>query len=157
MKRFCWLLPALLFLSLFQSGCRSGLPAALGTRAASARMLPTPADTPATWRLAQTYDPYQGGQTLRKGPVQTQYLVLGEEGVFRTFDPENHGAGRWYLHQDQDRLALVYHYQNGQAVPETQRDTHYRYQILEQQADTLILGIQGRHGIVRQTYVRASP
>jgi hypothetical protein len=156
MKRFCWLWPALLFLPLFQTACQSSLPASLGVRAAADEMLaPAPGST--TWRLSETFDPYQGGQTMRKGPARTQYLVLDKEGIFRSFDPENSGAGRWYLHQEKDRMALVYHYQNGQAIPEEQRDSQYRYQILQHQADTLVLGIQGRHGIVRQTYVRATP
>lgn len=104
------------------------------------------------WVLAYQYDPYQGGTLIAGDSLHPRHLVFFRDGHFLAYDRWNYSDGTWCVQRDEQRLAFTYHIQNGQRVPPEKRDTLFRYQIQRLAGDTLVLGIQGRHGIVRETY-----
>ncbi|MEO0473887.1 MAG: hypothetical protein AAF206_30035, partial [Bacteroidota bacterium] len=54
-----------------------------------------------------------------------------------------------------DRLRLAHTERNGNKIPKENWEQQFRYQLVRRTADSLILGIQGRHGILKRIYLRA--
>ncbi|MDX2246372.1 MAG: hypothetical protein SF052_06340 [Bacteroidia bacterium] len=105
------------------------------------------------WQLHQTYDPYNGGQYYPADSLNPQFLVLKPDGTFREYDTLNQSQGRWLINRSRDRIAKVYILQNRIEVPEDRQVPEFRYQILTHTPDSLQLSIQGRHGMLRLTYL----
>lgn len=80
-------------------------------------------------------------------------LELHTKGTFIEYDSLNHYSGLWYINKTKERLKLVYQIQNGDTVPEARQDTSFRYQLVKLSNDSLVIGKQGRHGIVQYNYL----
>ncbi|MEZ4774971.1 MAG: hypothetical protein R3D00_17440 [Bacteroidia bacterium] len=106
------------------------------------------------WKLSQTYDPYNGGLTYDADSLNPQFLVLHRDGTFREYDTINYSTGHWLVNKSRDRIAKVYAIQNGTEIPEEQQIPSFRYEIQTRNTDSLALTIQGRHGMLRLTYIR---
>lgn len=130
------------------SGCLGGLP--LAQRRDAAYLMSEQGRFQKRWQLIETYDPYQDGILLR--PESARYLTFYQDGEFLEHDPANYSTGQWQLSEDRDRLALTYAMQNNRRIPTAQRDTLFRYRIQYRSSDSLVLGVQGRHGIVQLRY-----
>jgi len=104
------------------------------------------------WQLVETYDPYQGGTLIRPEVDNPTHLMLFQDGDFIRYDRRNYSSGQWALDRANDRMALTFRMQNNRRIPPAQRDTLYRYQIQHRSADSLVLGVQGRHGVVELRY-----
>lgn len=107
------------------------------------------------WQLVQWYDPYNEGYTVMSDTAYPRYLIFFNDGGFIQYQGSNYSDGEWVLAADNQKMALVYHIQNGTRMTASRRDTSFRYQILQQTEDTLKLGIRGRHGLVEYTYLPA--
>ena len=105
------------------------------------------------WKLIQSRDPYMGGQVYIQDPGNPQYILMHRNGAFKEHDNVNVSFGNWYTNKEKNRLALVYYIQNGLSVPDERQIIDYRYEIQKVSQDSLILGIQGRHGIVKKIYI----
>lgn len=108
-----------------------------------------------TWHLSLTYDPYDGGKTYAANEENPKYLIMKRDGSFREFDNYNQSSGHWYLNKLRDKFAMVYENRNNQEIEN--QDMQFRYQVEKNTRDTLILGIQGRHGMMQQIYTRVTP
>ncbi len=104
------------------------------------------------WQLVETFDPYQGGTLISPEPQNPKHLMLFQDGDFIRYDRSNYSSGQWYLDQANDRVALTFKMENNRRIPPAERDTLYRYHIQHHSADSLVLGVQGRHGIVELRY-----
>ncbi|RMG70990.1 MAG: hypothetical protein D6722_07665 [Bacteroidetes bacterium] len=104
------------------------------------------------WTLAQIYDPYAGGTVIQGDSLSPRHLVFFRDGHFLSYDRWNYSDGTWLVRRADQKLALIYDIQNSRRIPTAKQDTAFRYRVSRPAADTLILGIQGRHGMVRETY-----
>lgn len=109
------------------------------------------------WDLQQMYDPYPSGQGTIIQPEDSgrTYLILFQDGDFLQSSPQNYSEGQWKLDEEKQRLALIYRMQNNRLVPSDKRDTLYRYELRYHSADSLVLAVQGRHGLVEYRYRKA--
>ena len=107
------------------------------------------------WQLLQIYDPYDGGVIIHPEADNPHYLIFFSRGRFLEYDSLNYNDGRWLIDPKANKLALIHEIENGHRIPPARQDTIFRYHLL-QQGDTLRLGIQGRHGIVEETYLPVS-
>lgn len=112
------------------------------------------ADQTEKWALALRYDPYLDGITTVFKPKERPHLYFDPNGQFSEFQTDTHSAGVWQIHKENKQLVLAYSLSNSQKVPKKQPQI-LQYTILKKDKDSLILGIQGRHGIVQHKYVRA--
>lgn len=103
------------------------------------------------WTLYRIVDPYNSG-TVTTPDAPPERLVFFRDGTFLQYDRWNHSEGRWYLQPADSRMALIYSLQNGQPVPTARRDSLFRYVVRCPAPDTLVLSIQGRHGMVEYFY-----
>jgi hypothetical protein len=104
------------------------------------------------WELVETFDPYQGGTLIPAEADNPTHLMLFQDGDFIEYDRRNYSSGHWSLDREADRMALTYQMQNNRSIPPPERDTLYRYQVQHHSPDSLVLGVQGRHGIVQLRY-----
>jgi hypothetical protein len=107
---------------------------------------------PEVWKLVRSFDPYDGGKLSVFDSANTRYLVIANDGSFREYDAYNVSEGSWRVNKSNDHLSLTYEKQNGFDIPINRRDTLFRYEIRRHDDDTLVLAIQGRHGMVAQTF-----
>lgn len=106
------------------------------------------------YQLMQIYDPYKEKAAIMNQAQNTSYLDLyTSSGAFSEYDSLNQSSGLWYINKLKDRLKLVYQIENGDSVPVARQDTSFRYQLVKLSNDSLVIGKQGRHGIVQYTYL----
>ena len=140
-----------IILLLFSCSEKSNQPLR-GNKAATFMLGDDSAET-VVWQLINTHDPYNGGVSYPQDPANPHYILLHKNGAFKEHDNANVSFGNWYLNKNKNRLALVYYIQNGISIPDEKQVIDYRYEVKKVSKDSLILGIQGRHGIVTQTYI----
>lgn len=104
------------------------------------------------WKLVKSYDPYNKGYTYWADSSNLKCLVLKSDASFREFDKENKSEGSWYLNKEKNKLGFVYSLRNGVEINEDLQHLFFRYHIDTLYKDTLILAIQGRHGMLKQYY-----
>ncbi|MEZ4825723.1 MAG: hypothetical protein R3C61_05420 [Bacteroidia bacterium] len=109
-----------------------------------------------TWILSQTFDPYNGGQVYVADSLNPQFWVLRRDGTFHEFDSLNNRFGLWKLNRNRDRLSKNYLAPNPEISPQS-LSPDFRYHLLNHTKDSLILAVQGRHGMLRFTYLRFLP
>lgn len=131
-------------------GCGSSL--SVSQKRDAAYLLGEPRTTFKHWRLMETYDPYRGGTTTTPDPHNPTYLLIRQDGEFITYNRQTYSAGTWELQREEAQLALIYCIQNNHKVDSTTQDHTPRYQIQYHSPDSLVLGVQGRHGIVQMRY-----
>lgn len=132
-------------------GCVSVPPEALNRSQAKRVMFPDN-NFLLTCTLSKIHDPYQGGQTYLPTDRLSPTLLLFSDGRFIEYDAYRYDEGEWYLHEDHDKMSLIYQVKNHTNIPASQQDSSFRYQIKQLNADTLILAQQGRHGMVSYFY-----
>lgn len=110
-----------------------------------------------TWKLVSIYDPYQKGTYYQTDSLNPQYLSFTRKGKFVEYDTAQYRKGRWAINQDSAGLRLSYTEIDGDEIPKDDQDTKFRFLLNEMSLDTLVLGLQGRHGIVKRTYLRMKP
>lgn len=109
------------------------------------------------WRLEQIYDPYNGGTTYQSDSLNPSFLSLNRKGKFAEYDTLNRREGKWYFHEDSTRIRLAYTQENGTKIIRSERDPDFRYVLKTLTEDSLVLAIQGRHGMVERIYIRTKP
>lgn len=106
-----------------------------------------------SYRLQQIYDPYLSVPQKAETKEKPKYLILHTAGTFLEYDAFNRNQGSWYVNKDKERLKLVYEVENGMEIPPASQDSSFRYQLVKLSQDSLVIGKQGRHGIVQYTYL----
>ncbi|MEM6345285.1 MAG: hypothetical protein AAF927_15445 [Bacteroidota bacterium] len=105
------------------------------------------------YQLDQIFDPYMDKPRKMGKGQSLKNLALHTQGTFAEYDSLNHYSGLWFINKTKERLRLVYQVQNGDTVPEARQDTSFRYQLVKLSNDSLVIGKQGRHGIVQYIYL----
>ena len=104
------------------------------------------------WSLIKTVDPYQGGTENVRDSSNWKTIEFTTEGIYMENDPWNKAMGLWKFNSDESKLGLLETENNGQKFEKGDEVTDFRWQIFELSKDQIILGIQGRHGIVKHYY-----
>lgn len=152
--RFLTIVMAIIFLAF---SCKDKSTSPLRKRKANKILLGSRKSDSITWKLVKTYDPYNKGYTILKDSTNYRYLRLMGDGSFNEFDAENKSRGKWYLNKEKSKLGFIYENRNGIEINEDLQNLFFRYHIDTIYKDTLILSIQGRHGMVRQYYQLPHP
>lgn len=148
-------LPIILMIFFTVGGCNDKSNNALRTKKATKILMGKKAKWQ-KWQLISQYDPYNGGKYYRPDSSNSQYFILINDGSFREYDTFNYSEGSWLMNKSRDRVALVYLIQNGIKIPPEKRDTTFRYELKTISPDSLVLAIQGRHGMMAKTYLNVS-
>ncbi|MEL6255487.1 MAG: hypothetical protein AAFR87_26010 [Bacteroidota bacterium] len=147
--RFLTIVMAIIFLAF---SCKDKSTSPLRKRKANKILLGSRKADSITWKLVKIYDPYSKGYTILKDSANYKYLRLMGDGSFNEFDIENKSHGRWYLNKERRKLGFIYSNRNGIDINTDLQNLFFRYHIDTIYKDTLILSIQGRHGMVKQFY-----
>lgn len=148
------ILSAIIFLAF---ACKDKTTASLRKRKANKIILGSKKADSVQWKLVKSYDPYHQGYTYLKDTNNYEYLTLSSDGTFRQYDKENKSKGSWYLNREKKKLAFVYTVRNGIEIGESLQDIYYRHNIDSIYEDTVVLSIQGRHGMVKYFYTCPPP
>ena len=145
-----------IFLLIILSGtaCKDKATTSLRTKKAARIILPDKKAKYQRWVLAQMYDPYQQGYTYYGDTTNPTYLEIYKNGRFKQFQKDQHSEGEWKLNKTREKLALIYEIRKGIEVPEDLRDDFFRYEIDKLSKDTLQLAIPGRHGLLKELWLR---
>lgn len=98
------------------------------------------------WKLIATHDPYQGSNFLRTDPKNSIQLRLDIDGTFREVRKDKIVNGRWKLNKGSNMLKMLCERINGSAVKRAHALSSYT--LRSYNSEFLVLGKQGRHGIV---------
>jgi len=153
--RFLTILSAIIFLAF---ACKDKATSPLRKRKANKILIGSHKTDSAQWRLVKKYDPYNKGYSYYYNDSSAfQYLTFLGDGTFKEYDKDNKSHGNWFLNKEKKKLALVYTIRNGIEIGESLQQIFFRYVIDSLYQDTLVLSIQGRHGMVKQFYLGPLP
>ena len=99
-----------------------------------------------SWKLEQTFDPYQGGSSMRTSSYKGMQIRLYANGSFKEIHSDKILSGHWRLNKPQELLEMRCELRNGRKL--SSRVEHNSYQIVSYDSKFLVLGKQGRHGVV---------
>ena len=110
------------------------------------------------WVRFSTFDPYQKGTSYPGDAGNPEILELSDEGEFHEFDTAQQSYGHWFVNPADSTFSLRYEVRNNQlidesSVPESARQV---YKLIKMTTDSLILEVQGRHGMLTICYLPAS-
>lgn len=108
-----------------------------------------------SWRMVATHDPYQGESFLRTHPNNTIQLHLDHAGTFREVRKDKIVEGRWKMDATNQQIKLLCERINGRPVKRSHALT--RYLLISYDTHFLVLGKQGRHGVVEMKFKRLTP
>lgn len=148
------ILSAIIFLAF---ACKDKTTASLRKRKANKIILGTKKADSVQWKLVKSYDPYNKGYTYIKDTNDFKYLTLSGDGSFKEYDKENKSKGTWYLNKEKKKLAFVYSKRNGIDIGKSLQEIYFRHHIDTMYQDTMVLSIQGRHGMVKYFYTSPTP
>jgi hypothetical protein len=149
---------AIISLLLFTAAtCQEVSDKALGKRKAARVLMQFAAEDTLTWRLVQVYDPYQQNTYSPGDEGNPSFLRITRKGKFAEYDTLNYREGRWFLDTTRTKIRLAYTHENKTKIERADRDPYFRFQLVKLTKDSLVLGVQGRHGIVERTYLLERP
>lgn len=107
------------------------------------------------WVLHSTFDPYQGGKEYPCDPQNPEILELAPSGVFHQYDTAQQSFGQWFLNPLNKTMNLRYEVRNNRYLSASDPKAAGREQYILKQmtADSLIMEVQGRHGMLVLTYL----
>ncbi len=106
----------------------------------------------ASWQKVSRFDPYNGGQ-FQSYEGNHSMITLYADGSYEEKDPENFITGKYYLNKTKSAIAFVPEKINDTVQDIAEGEPRFRHEIVKFSEDSLILAWQGRHGMVRDTYV----
>jgi len=108
------------------------------------------------WIKVASGDPYNGTDISPIDTIKykstTQFLPNGS---FFTIDNWNHKTGKWKWNDDSTKIGM-YHTRINEDVIDDKPNSEVNMIIIKLTKDSLILGWQGPHGIVREIYVKTT-
>ena len=147
-------LAILLLFTSWTVTCKDKATAPLRAKKAARIILPDKKTKYKRWVLAQMYDPYQKGYTYYGDTSNPAYLEIYRNGRFIRYQSDFISEGNWKLNRTKDKIALIYEIRNGVEVAEDLRDNFFRYEIANLSRDTFLLAVQGRHGMMKELWLR---
>ena len=104
------------------------------------------------WVYEKSADPYNNGAFHFADSTNAKYIIFKSDGSYADNDNNNSALGFWKFNHDSTRLGIKYTVFNDKEVDNKEPISEFRWIIYELTRSNMILGIQGRHGIVRYTY-----
>lgn len=99
-----------------------------------------------SWKLEKTFDPYQGGNSMRTSSKNSVQFQMELNGKFREVRSDKILTGRWKLDMDKESLKLKIERINGRRVGANEPIRHFS--LVSYNKEYLVLGKAGRHGEV---------
>jgi len=106
------------------------------------------------WKWKSTVDPFDKSNKRLAEVEGQEYLAINEDGTFIEWSKEQSKNGIWILNKKQTAIALVYGQDKKRLnkMASSLLTYEYRHRIKKLDQEELILGVQGRHGIVETSY-----
>lgn len=108
-----------------------------------------------SWRLIATHDPYQGESFLRTNRNNSIKLQLNSDGTFREVRRDKIAQGRWKVDAQHQHIKILCERVNGRPVKRSHALSSYI--IISYDAQFLVLGKPGRHGVYEMKFQRLTP
>lgn len=107
------------------------------------------------WVLHSTFDPYQRGTYYLEDQGNPEILELASTGVFHQYDSTQQSYGQWFMNQVDSTMSFRYEIRNNKLVSSADHEKSGRqqYRLMKMTGDSLILEVQGRHGMLVITYL----
>ena len=112
-------------------------------------------DSVQMWYRSFTFDPYEQGYGYPADPHNLECLELASNGTFHEYDSARQSFGQWFVNPAESTLSLRYEIRNGHWVqPDDPEGSGRQVYLLKQMtSDSLVLEVQGRHGMMVITYL----
>lgn len=112
-------------------------------------------DSLTRWILHSTFDPYQKGTYYLGDQGNPEVLELASSGVFHQYDSTQQSYGQWFMNPTDSTMNFRYEIRNNKLISPSEHDRHGRqqYRLMKMTPDSLILEVQGRHGMLIITYL----
>lgn len=149
-----------LLLGLLLAGisCTPAVPGTLSEKKA-ARLLIPDGSSISKYQLSYTLDPYNGGTLIKADTSFLPTLLFFNDGEFVEYDRFNFYEGEWDISTEKDSIQFRYLRKNTKSAPQpsSSQAVYWKqtYRLLEFRNDSLVIGAQGRHGIVKMVYHRS--
>ncbi|MEO0897395.1 MAG: hypothetical protein AAFY71_13400 [Bacteroidota bacterium] len=107
------------------------------------------------WEWQSSSDPYENSSHKRQAELEGhKYLSINEDGTFQEWTKEQSRTGVWLLNKKKNAVAFVFGESKNRMskVAASMLSYEYRYQIQKLNKESLVLIIQGRHGMVQEVY-----
>ncbi len=152
-------LPLWMLSLLALTACQSSLPHSLSHKKAANLLIPGKTSL-AKYELSLTYDPYAGGTFIMADTSFEPGIFFFNNGEFVEYDSYNYYEGKWGVSKDRDSIHFIYQRKNRKGRPEGKQSQalywDQSYKLLSFEEDSLVIGAQGRHGIVKKIYKRVA-
>ncbi len=112
-------------------------------------------DSITRWVLHSTFDPYQQGTYYLGDAGNPEVLELASNGVFHEYDSVQQSYGQWFMNPADSTMSLRYEIRNNKLIAASNHELSGRqqYRLMKMTGDSLILEVQGRHGMLVITYL----
>lgn len=112
-------------------------------------------DSITRWVLHSTFDPYQRGTYYLGDAGNPEVLELASSGVFHQYDSIQQSYGQWFMNPADSTLSFRYEIRNNKLISSSDHELSGRqqYRLTKMTGDSLILEVQGRHGMLVITYL----
>ena len=107
------------------------------------------------WILIKSVDPYQKGSENVRDSVNWKSIEFFINGDYKESDPWNNVFGKWKYNDDESRLGIKVLKRNDTEISKDDAVSDFRWRIIELDDSHVVLGIQGRHGMVKYYYKKA--
>ncbi|MCI4669325.1 MAG: hypothetical protein MRZ79_14415 [Bacteroidia bacterium] len=110
------------------------------------------------WEWKSTIDPFDNSNKRIAEKEGEKYLLINSDGSFTEWSKEESRAGNWILNKKKTAVAFLYDDENtrNSRASASLLAYEYRHRIKSIDKNGLVLGIQGRHGIVQEAYEAVS-
>lgn len=107
------------------------------------------------WVLYSTFDPYQDGKMYPCDPANPEILELAATGVFHQYDTAQQSYGQWFVNPLTQTMNLRYEVRNNRYLTSSDPNEagKQQYYLKRMTADSLVMEVQGRHGMLILTYL----
>lgn len=107
------------------------------------------------WVLHSTFDPYQRGTYYLGDAGNPEVLELASSGVFHQYDSTQQSYGQWFMNPADSTMSFRYEIRNNKLLTSSDHELSGRqqYRLTKMTGDSLILEVQGRHGMLVITYL----
>lgn len=109
------------------------------------------------WVLHSTFDPYRQGTYYMGDQGNPEILELAFTGVFHQYDSAQQSYGQWFMNTVDSSMNFRYEIRNNVLISPAENGpkSRQRYRLMKMNQDSLVLQVQGRHGMMVITYLPA--
>lgn len=107
------------------------------------------------WVLHSTFDPYQRGTYYMEDQGNPEVLELASTGIFHQYDSAQQSYGQWFMNPADSTMSFRYEIRNNKLIAgeDPKASGRQQYRLMKMTEDSLILEVQGRHGMLVITYL----